>query len=352
MKVSLYILIILILVLGYILSSAVSFKDYKAINSGLSCGLGKKDFSHPVIFVPGIKGSLLRSEQRLEWLNPFDLLSNTDPLIYKEGDDIAATGVFTGISVYKPYYQISKEMACRDNAYVFWYDWRQHPSVHAEAFGELVQRVTEETGKKPSVIAHSMGGLVTHSFLKDNQDKLNKIVYVSVPFRPGAGYFWDVHMGTKVGLNKTIMNKHALLSQPATFALMPRRGLKPYKGLELMDAQVWKDNNLSVFADGEYDVEKLQRMIDEVDVLNQQLDEPMVIENDVLVITSDCHDTFFSVDEDDTPQTFPGDGRVCQRSSFPADELKNKTEMVFCQHHDKQMGDKKMLRAVFEYLEK
>lgn len=114
---------------------------------------------------------------------------------------VEASGIFTGLTIipllweYRPYQRIAAQLACAQNGYVFSYDWRAYPDDHARAFGALVERVMNETGKQPLVIAHSMDGLIVHGYLKAHPSTINKVVYVSVPFNPGMSYFDDVNAG-------------------------------------------------------------------------------------------------------------------------------------------------------------
>lgn len=355
----LFILVIFFFVLALFLYSritTITFEDDQARISRLYCSLSKSpSFSDPVIFVPGIKGSLLEKNGSLVWLGKSQLVRNTEPLQYTEGDGVAPRGIFTKLAIipyffeYRPYFRMTALLACNPSTYVFSYDWRDYPQNNLLRFEALVERVTKETGKKPSVIAHSMGGLIVHGFVKKHSSLIDKVVYVSVPFNPGIGYFDDINEGVSVGLNTKLLSRDAILSHPASFLLLPHNGSNHYEGHELMDARVWQRNKWSVFADGGGDVSLVQKMMDKVSEYHRLLDTPKKLANPFMIVTSDCHKTVFGMNS--SGRTYlPGDGRVPQISSFPFDELSHKDVFVSCAKHDAQMDDKEIVEKIIEFL--
>jgi hypothetical protein len=315
----------------YLKITKVSFDNYKGKVSGLYCTLSSLDNlpKDPIIFVPGIKGSTLEKGGERAWLNFSDVVFGGLDLKYSEDDGIKATGVFTGFKIapfiaYEPYFKMTANIACAQNGYLFYYDWRDYPDTNSKKFGELVERVIKETGKKPSVIAHSMGGLVS--------------------------YFDDVNEGKSTGLNKSLMSKEVIFSQPASYLLMPHKGSGKYYGKELMEAKTWSDNRFSVFRDGTADLDRFQKVLDRVAEYHNLLDTPKTLNNKFLFVVGECHSTVLTIDKDGKRAYFPGDGRVSENASYPFDILTDKKIEVFCRTHDEQMNDKDVIAKIFDFI--
>lgn len=340
------------------IATHVHFHDSRATVSSWYCsGWGAKNLpTDPVIFVPGIKGSTLTKNGKTIWLGVHQALWSTDPFTYEEGDGVQASGLFTGLTIipllleYRPYQRIAAQLACAQNGYVFSYDWRAYPDDHARAFGTLVERVINETGKQPSVIAHSMGGLIVHGYLKAHPRTINKVVYVSVPFNPGIGYFDDVNDGASVGFNTGMLSPEALITHPASFLLMPHDGSDRYAGADLLDARTWKTQKFSRFRNGKGDSAALQRIMDRIKAYHATLDKPMTLPHSMRIMVSDCHPTVFAMNADGTRRYEPGDGRVSKISAYPVDSVPNMTTSVLCKHHDAQMDDAEVVHDIFEFL--
>lgn len=358
MKIVFSVLVVLFLAdLIYLQLTKISFSNYRGKVSYIYYKLAGLDNlpKDPVIFVPGIKGSALEKEGERVWLNFRDVISGGHSLKYSEDDGIEASGVFTGFKfapliAYEPYYRMTANIASAPNGYLFYYDWRDYPDVNSKKFGELVERVIKETGKKPSVVAHSMGGLIAHGYIKEHPENVSKVVYVSVPFQPGVSYFDDVNDGKPTGLNKTLMSKEVIFSHPASYLLMPHKGTNRYYGKELMGANTWRDNKFSVFKDGEADVEKFQKVLDRVAEYHTLLDTPTTIDNDFLFVVGKCYTTVLTIEKDGSRTYVPGDGRVSENASYPFDNLPNKKIEVFCKTHDEQMNDKQIIKKIFDFL--
>ncbi len=358
--------LLICLVLGLLLSvfyglvTRVSFKNQRGHISSLYCALIKNDpaFSKPIIFLPGIKGSLLRSNERQEWLTRSQILLDSEPLLYKlEDPDLEPIGILTRISLlpglleYSPYQHISATLACNPNAYFLSYDWRRNPIENAARLGELVDRVQQETGQKPSIIAHSMGGLVTHTYLKTNSEKIDRVVYVGVPFQPGVGFLPDIDQGSAIGLNKTILSKEAIFSHPSSFTLLPHAGQRLYKNQDLMNIETWKEHRLSIFRDGSVDEIAFKRILADATAFHREIDRPVTFSNHFLFVVGNCQQTHHSIETDGSFTYVSGDGRVPESSAYPVEkEQLNKEIFISCATHDQQLNDRNVLERIEAFL--
>jgi pimeloyl-ACP methyl ester carboxylesterase len=286
-------------------------------------------------------------------------LFSSAPLTYEADDGVKATGLLTRLTIipllfsYRPYQRISAQLACAKHAYFYSYDWRAYPQDNAYALGALVERVITETGKQPSIATHSMGGLVTHGYLKTQASRashVNKIIYISVPFDPGINYFDDVNHGAPVGLNKDILSPQALITHPGSFLLLPHHGSEKYGGIELMDPDVWQEQRYGAFRDGDADLANLHKIIAKLRTYHDILDTPKTITNPVRIIIGECYPTVHLVDSKGARQYHPGDGRVAKASAYPKDDLTNLSEASYCVKHDSQLDHKEIVEEVFRYL--
>ncbi len=198
----------------------------------------------PVIFVPGIMGSLIRGDWNGEdsqfWVNINPNLTGQFPSIYnltldssnqyyKEG--LYASNVIESVlgqPVYKPLldalkakkfklYDISRHVPPNDGCdlsqksddpaqnpslFVFPYDWRQDNNQSADKLREYVQCVQQfyPPGTKINVIAHSMGGLVVRRYILQSQTrnephKLGKVITLATPYLGATEAIYKIYTG-------------------------------------------------------------------------------------------------------------------------------------------------------------
>lgn len=358
MKILICIAFLLLALFLYRRATDIRIIDGKPHMSRVGCMFAGRGFAtdRPIIFVPGIKGSVLQKDGKTLWFRTSDALHKTSPLIYKENDGVVASDLLARISVipgifeYKAYYGIARALACNKNGYVFVYDWREHLDTTSEKFGAFVERVRKETGKKPIVVAHSMGGLVAHGYVKQHPENIAKVVYVSVPFRPGIGYFDDVNEGAPIFRNTTILSKEAVFSHPATYYLLAHKGSNQYEGHDFFSATEWQENKWSVFKDSVPDIEKFQMLLDRAVKYHALLDAPRVLPLPALVVVSTCFPNNQRMTASGERPLVTGDGRVSYESAFPYDTFSSVTTKDFCAKHDAQMNSKELLQEIFSYI--
>lgn len=144
-----------------------------------------------LIFVPGVMGSLLQSETKFGvwWLDVRtrhhldDLALSPDGLTdFDQNNQISAFNVDTG------YEQFGQAVLARDDFghRLFAYDWRKMYSQNSRALRDLILSLHEKNGRKPvHLVAHSMGGLMVRSTLKEFGDELwpalGRIAFIGTP---------------------------------------------------------------------------------------------------------------------------------------------------------------------------
>lgn len=349
----------IVILLWYDRLATIRFANNRAHVAPLYCKLfvrGER-MRGPVIFIPGTKGSTLAVGGSTLWLRVRDLLGGGAPFVYN-GLGADPTGLLTrlaivpGIFEYKPYQKIVARLACGEGAYFYSYDWRRSPIDNAVGLGTLVDRVQNETGQKPSIIAHSMGGLITHYYMKSNADKINRLVYVGVPFQPGVSFLEDIDKGSPVGLNKTILSREALFSHPGSFALLPHTGSTAYKNADLMNPGTWKENKLSVYAAGGESDDVLGQNLSQARRLFTDLDSSMRMNNEFLFIIGNCQDILAAIGADGINAFKPGDTRVVAEGALPVEQAElRKTIMYSCAKHDALLSDIKVLESIQTFLQ-
>ncbi len=136
----------------------------------------KRKFRNPVVFVPGLYGSM--------------------------GDDIipgtGEWGFGIASSVYEPFIQELENMGYKLNESLFiaYYDWRKDCEYSMEKYLrptiELAKKISG--GRKVDIICHSMGGLVSRTYFQSKSYKydVEKAIFIATPHTGAANTysFW------------------------------------------------------------------------------------------------------------------------------------------------------------------
>ncbi len=314
--------------------------------------------SKPIIFIPGLKGSMLAPSGKSVWLQISHVLFRSPSLLFHAGDaPFEPTGILTrlalipGLIEYAPYQRISALLACHPNAYFFSYDWRLNPIEHIEPLAQLVARVQQETGQKPSIVAHSMGGLLTHAYIKQHPTTIDRVAYIGVPFQPGPGFVPDLEHGSPIGWNKTLLSKEVVFSHPSSFVLLPHKGQQLYKHKDLMDETTWKSERLSVFREGVIDESAFQKALTDARAFHAIIDAPIPLSHHFLFVVGNCQQAVKTIEDDGSIIFSPGDGRVLETASYPIEkDLLQKEIFTSCATHDEQMNDKTVVDRIMRFL--
>ena len=198
----------------------------------------------PVIFLPGIQGSVLVNETSLITLWPpggldksislsrleaqFKELSLKPPpeahpkifandVIRKYGGEPfydsflkSLTDPKDGYVEYDTDYAperrtlsgIFKGQKLKPSLFVFPYDWRLPIEESAEKLAEYVEVVAQfYPGKKVNVITHSMGSLVARRYIIDHTGRVNKLITVSAPWLGAAKPLYQMIYGKITALS-------------------------------------------------------------------------------------------------------------------------------------------------------
>ena len=208
-----------------------------------------------IIFVPGFYGSALKNKQtsRRVWLTPSEALwrSSTlalddEGLAIPETMELIPDGVLRKVRAIPLlweediYDSTLKEMEERlgesTRIIPFAYDWRQDNLKAVVQLGQLVDELLREGIPSISIVAHSMGGLITAYYLRygtadpdtespketwEGLEKIDRVVLGGVPFRGAMIRFREMYTGARFGLNKTLVTAEAASSFPSSYQLLP-----------------------------------------------------------------------------------------------------------------------------------
>ncbi len=233
----------------------------------------RNDFNslnQPVVFVPGIKGSILSDEKgNIFWLNSSQALGFSNPDLRLVGDSInlkpmGAVSRITAIpfifevSIYAPWLERMSNSKNID-FYVFSYDWRKNNLDTRDQLLQFLESIGKNYKSKPVLIGHSMGGMLSFSAVNTNPTLVDKVVYVGVPFRGGIGYMKDLHVGVSTGLNSRIQSPCTIAKYETVYSFFPRLNstdskevVKDSNGntidLDFFLESTWKNNSLGFYS--------------------------------------------------------------------------------------------------------
>ncbi|CCH58368.1 hypothetical protein TBLA_0A05750 [Henningerozyma blattae CBS 6284] len=135
----------------------------------------------------------------------------------------------------------------------FGYDWRLSLDLVAVQLAETLQKLYDKQTVKKGVyvVAHSMGGMITHKVLQDHTELIRGIVYVGCP-NQCPNVLGPIRFGDEILLNKTILSKEANFFMRSSFSFLPMDGRlfvdktgRNRFDLDFYDPNVWIEYGLS-----------------------------------------------------------------------------------------------------------
>ena len=194
-------------------SLVTSLKDFIFDDEIHENSLDKK----PIIFVPGVAGSELfnidpsllseeektsgmispKNEKNMKMIYPpigydskkvtEDLSLDTNDTLYtfQQGDLRNVPSIKRHAGPFSQYTPLLKNLMTNfpdRPVYLFSYDWRKTNVDSAEKLGQFIDKITDGGKVKVDLIAHSMGGIISAIYLKDNDDKVDKYLSFGTPY--------------------------------------------------------------------------------------------------------------------------------------------------------------------------
>jgi pimeloyl-ACP methyl ester carboxylesterase len=234
---------------------------------------------HIILFVPGFKGTSLVDPGKGEkvWLRLAELLFGDSTLAWNKGElsipgarELSAQEVLSELSILPIVYSYDIYGSClsslRKNLpddfqiLTFPYDWRQDNVETARMLVATLQEIRARRPKSITLIAHSMGGLMTSYMLRyggqspltaeeswEGARLVDKVVLAGVPFEGTMLMLRDMQGGVRQGLNADLLSAAALSSFPSSYQLLPYAEERLYDlessssdGVDIFDHKTWE----------------------------------------------------------------------------------------------------------------
>lgn len=229
-----------------------------------------------LIFIPGFYGTRLvqTSDRKIVWLSAWQALfgSKTAALTgfgvageraLVPGTVLDCIPVIPGIyarDVYAAFLgKLRARLGTRSHLHLFAYDWREDYFAAVKQLARLVSELQHQGAASITIIAHSMGGLITSYYLRygsqapeeavetwEGASHIDKVVLATVPFKGSMTAFHNMKHGARFGLNTTLIKAQAFATFPSVYEMMPTYapvlldgGLTPLP-YTLYESELWK----------------------------------------------------------------------------------------------------------------
>ncbi|HSB09703.1 MAG TPA: hypothetical protein VLM38_09485 [Blastocatellia bacterium] len=199
--------------------------------------------AHVAIVVPGIMGSVLELNGEEVWPgSALELVLPYNKISKLMNPNLQATDIIRSFSVSEQYQRVIDDLGrCGfredDNPktlYLCPYDWRKDNALAAQKLADLIdQAVTQNGATEVSLIAHSMGGLVSRYYLESGEfnarpgySSVRRLLTLGTPHR-GSPLALSAAMGKEKRLFLNADQVQLLANDsryPALYQLMPPRG--------------------------------------------------------------------------------------------------------------------------------
>lgn len=206
-----------------------------------------------LVFVPGVMGSLLRSETKggVWWIDARSRHHLNDLRLSSDGsEDLDANNQIDAFAVDTSYEPFATAILARDDFghRHFAYDWRKGFSRNTQALRDLILKLyANNGGQQVHIVAHSMGGLLARAALKqfgeDLWPRVGRVVFIGTPHYGSpaiAGYLkdhlWGWDLMAVLGL---YLSRETFRSLWGVLSLLPApKGV--YPGTQPNDNPKWR----------------------------------------------------------------------------------------------------------------
>ena len=204
-----------------------------------------------LIFIPGFYGTRLvqTSDRKIVWLSAWQALFGSQTAA-RTGFGVAGERalvpdtvldcipVIPGIyskDVYAAFLgKLRARLGTRPRIHLFAYDWREDYFAAVKQLARLVSELKHRGATSITIIAHSMGGLITGYYLRygsqapeeavetwEGAGHVDKVVLATVPFKGSMTAFHNMKHGARFGLNTTLIKAQAFATFPSVYEMMP-----------------------------------------------------------------------------------------------------------------------------------
>lgn len=339
----------------------------------------------PIVFVHGIKGAILDDEKgERGWLTAAQAagLSSPDlslPLRWdgsaQKSDRWRPVAVLEALPLLgsfvekKIYGNFCDALKSSGRTYRLWpYDWRRDLNETAGKLTEFLEKARAESGGvAPTVVGHSMGGMLALAVLRKRPDLFSAVALVGSPIRGGIGFLPDLHEGVRTGLNGRILAPEVLGTFPSVYAFFPldsERLVRDEQGTPIRTnfyrLDTWRGMGLGLYAEGRKRPEHwdafLEEALSKAQAFRKAMLEGEAANVPVLVVRSERHRTLaairragnsklkwdFSVEPKEN-----GDGRVRAEDALPPPNLGEFRLVATDGEHEALLDDPQVQKAIF-----
>ncbi len=207
-----------------------------------------------LIFIPGFYGTRLvqPGDKKVVWLSAWQALFGSKTTARTgfgvAGERALVPGtVLDGIPVIPGIYAkdvyaaflgtLRARLGTRGSStrlHLFAYDWREDYFTAVKQLACLVSELKHQGATSITIIAHSMGGLITSYYLRygsqapeeavetwEGANHIDKVVLATVPFKGSMTALHNLQHGARFGLNTTLMKAQAFATFPSVYELLP-----------------------------------------------------------------------------------------------------------------------------------
>jgi len=214
-----------------------------------------------VVLLPGIMGSLLfsiRGVTSMLWINPLLFLQGQGGYLQVgPGGGVGAPEVdCVAFSLEKmTYLKIALELRRNFQVFEFPYDWRLPIEVNADVLRESIERWSAgNPNQQFTLVAHSMGGLVSRSYLSrhlaEGEKRVKRLITLGTPHLGATSAIDNLFNGNQMmavvdKLNQMNGMRDVVLSMPSIYQLLPAppealpAGVANPADWDLYDAKAW-----------------------------------------------------------------------------------------------------------------
>ena len=338
-----------------------------------------------LVFLHGIKGSLLDDDKgERGWLTVAQVAALRTPNLAlpvlwgpegQQRDGWKPVGILKSLPVVenfleKKIYSVfcdALEKSGRPYRY-FAYDWRRdlnETSALLEKFLETVK--AESGGVAPTVVGHSMGGMLTLAVLRRRPELFSSVALVGSPLRGGIGFLPDLHEGVRTGLNAGILSPEVLATFPSVYTFFPldsERIVRDERGRPMRTnfyrLDTWRGMGLAMYAEGRERPQAWDDFIEKALASAQTFRKSMLQGSaatvPVLVVRSERHRTLAAMRRDggrkpkwdfSAEPKEDGDGRVLSQDALPPANLGEVRVMATDGEHDALLDDANVQKTLF-----
>ncbi len=193
-----------------------------------------------VVFIPGVMGSVLRLGTEVVWPgSAWSLVGAYQKMVELLRPDLVATDVIRDFAIAEQYTSLLDDLRAfgfkeGERLVLFPYDWRKSNALAAEGLAQhLDELVAADSSVEITLLAHSMGGLVSRYFLESGKFKsrpgyaaVRRLIALATPHR-GAPLALAAAVGKQKRLFLSAEQVHLLVSNPefpSVYQLLPPLG--------------------------------------------------------------------------------------------------------------------------------